>query len=140
MMDVTARISHDSSSDNTHESGETFNKTHIHKHKQSLHDFIVTWAVSVEEASSLPPLTVIPPAQFYGDYPGYNLRPKNHILQISLPIPRNISDNIRSQLSRTINARSSVSLLRNLPHPKKLPLVSNKVFIRRETHKHLHRL
>lgn len=108
-------------SDDTNDSDEAFQTTHYHHRSRTLHDYIVTWREDVEEAASLPPLTIIStaPSQLK-----HRQRPENHFLQISFPIPREISDDIRSQLSRTVNTQNPITLLRNLPHPINAPLVS----------------
>lgn len=111
-------------SDDTNDSNEAFQTTHYHHGSRTLHDYIVTWREDVEEAASLPPLTIISTAPRNIGRPQHYLGPKNHFLQISLPIPREISDDIRSQLSRTVNTQNPITLLRNLPHPKNTPLVS----------------
>lgn len=108
------------SADTTHDSSEVI-RAHYHPTPSSFVD-IQRWVARVEETIALPPLTK-EPAPHRLSYPE-NPHQRNRFFQISLPIPRYVSEDIRRQLAATINSRSYVVLLNQLPHPEKLPLVS----------------
>lgn len=113
---------------NTHDSSEVI-RAHYHPTPASFAD-IQRWVVRVKETTSLPPLTK-ESAPYQLSYPE-NPHQRNRFFQISLPIPRHISEDIRRQLAVTINRQSYVTLLDTLPHPDKRPLVSIQTFISRK--------
>lgn len=87
---------------------------------------IQSWAVDVLDAVSLPPLANIPRSP---DLPPLERQShqKNRFFQISRPIPRYVSNEIRSQMANSIAASGQpVTLLQKLPHPVALPLVSSR--------------
>lgn len=108
------------SANTTHDSSELI-RAHYHPAPSSLTD-IQSWVARVEATIALPPLTK-DSAPHHLSYPE-NPHQRNRFFQISLPIPRHVSEDIRRQLAATINSRSYVALLNQLPHPEKLPLVS----------------
>lgn len=108
---------------NARESDQIFETT---QYRSRPYDPIVAWVGDVQDAASLPPLTITSPVYHMTDF--FNSRrylgKSNHFLQISLPIPKDIVDDVRSQLSRTVNSQSAVIFLQNLPRPKTAPLAS----------------
>lgn len=86
--------------------------------------YIQTWASHVHAAASLPPLTIIPPTH-YSPYTSHYCGQTNHYFRVSLSPPPHISEHIRCQMAATVNQQSPWILLKELPHPGRVPLVSS---------------
>lgn len=91
---------------------------------------IETWAADVQEAVSLPPLVSIPASQCLCVRRRQSHQ-RNCFFKISSPIPWDTFDIIRCQLAGAIDNRNPVALLKRLPDPEILPLVSNKIILTR---------
>lgn len=86
-------------------------------------DNIESWAAEVQEAISLPPLTIIPESQGLS-YKRRQSHQRNSFFKISSPIPRETFNAIRRQLVQPVNSQDTVTLLEQLPDPELQPLVS----------------